>query len=126
MLILSLSITTPVFATEYTQNYAGTIHTVKVIKGWCGNLAISTKVGYLNDSKCEYVKETTPYGYDGCIQYLNGGLLEDKVGIGYTCAATHIKSNVDGKEALDEFLMILDQKGHYLGTQPNYSEVELK
>lgn len=118
------------FASEYLNRFnlanAGTIHTIKIIKGWCGNLAISTKVGYIENGSCHYQKETIPYGYDGCTQYLNGGLLEQKVGRGYQCAATHIKSNVNGSEAVDEFRLNLDKDGHYIGTQPPYSEIELK
>jgi hypothetical protein len=112
------------YATEY-QATGGTIHTVKVTKGWCGNLAISTKVGHYVDNKCAYEKETQPYGYDGCTQTLNGGLLEMKVGRGYTCGATHIHSNVFGGEALDEYQFQLDTDGRYAGTNPAYSTVEL-
>lgn len=116
---------TQVRAAEYPQSTAGTIHTIKVVRGWCGNLAISTKVGYLKNEHCDYVKETVAYGYDGCTQYLNGGLLEDKVGKGYTCGATHVKSRVDGKQAVDEFVFVLDDSGRYVGTLPSYREIEL-
>ena len=121
-LILLSAYSTLTHAAEYqTALLAGTIHTVTVTKGWCGNLGISTKVGMIVDGKCAYEKETQPYGYSGCTQVLNGGLLEMKVGRGYTCGATHIHSNVTGSEALDEYKMILDNEGHYVGTDPSVS-----
>lgn len=123
-LILCASSCGLLHASEY-QTSGGIIHTVTVTKGWCGNLGISTLVGKIVDGKCAYEKETQPYGYTGCTQYLNGGLLEMKVGRGYTCAASRIHSNVFGGEVLDEFKLISDNEGHYASSDPEYSEVEL-
>lgn len=114
-----------IFANEYHVGDSSIIHTVKIIEGWCGNLAISTKAGFIEKGECHYQTETTPYGYDGCMQYLNGKMLEKKIGPGYTCAATHIHSNTDGSEGLDVFNLILDGGGHYIGSMPAMGEVKL-
>lgn len=126
--IVVLSLFNPAYAIEYQSKTAasGTIHTVKIVKGWCGNLGVSTKVGHIENGVCRYEKETVPYGYDNCTLNLNGGLLEGKVGPGYQCGATQIHSGFNGSHAIDEFRFVLDNEGHYIGTQPAYSEVELK
>lgn len=115
---------THVYAKD-VANSAGTVHTVKITQGWCGNLLVSTKVGNLVNGKCQYKKETTPRGYDDCTYYLNGGLLEMNLGKGYQCGATHIYSNLKGKDFFDEFEFILDINGHYVGSNPSNSEISL-
>jgi hypothetical protein len=114
-------------ATEYKPSQAliGTIHTIKLTKGYCSYLEVSTKVGNLVNRVCQYEKETPPYAYDTCTLKLNAGVLEVNAGKGYQCAATHIRSNVTGDEKLDEFKLIVNNDGHYIGSQPAYSEIEL-
>lgn len=125
--IFSTSAMAEEYEAQLTRNR--TIHTVQVISSWCGNLALSTKVGKLDAHTgiCHYKKETPARPSDTCgPHYLNGGILELKVGRGYTCAATHVRSSVTGQEGLDEFKLILNTAGQYVGSNPPTGEAVLK
>jgi hypothetical protein len=129
--VLTVVFSTSAMAEEYEVQSAKnrTIHTVQVISSWCGNLALSTKVGKLdtNTGICHYEKETPARPSDTCgPHFLNGGILEQKVGRGYTCAATHVRSSVTGQEGLSEFRLILNSAGQYVNTEPSTSEITLK
>lgn len=129
--VLIAIFSTSAMAEEYEVQSAKnrTIHTVQVISSWCGNLALSTKVGKLDPQTkiCHYEKETPARPSDTCgPHFLNGGILERKVGRGYTCAATHVRSSVTGQEGLSEFRLILNSAGQYVNTDPSTSEVVLK
>lgn len=125
--VFSTSAMAEEYEVQLTKNR--TIHTVQVISSWCGNLALSTKVGKLDPQTkiCHYEKETPAKPSDTCgPHYLNGGILELKVGRGYTCAATHVRSSVTGQEGLDEFKLVLNTAGQYVGSNPPTGEAVLK
>jgi hypothetical protein len=125
--VFSTSAMAEEYEVQLTKNR--TIHTVQVVSSWCGNLALSTKVGKLDPQTkiCHYEKETPARPSDTCgPHYLNGGILELKVGRGYTCAATHVRSSVTGQEGLDEFKLVLNTAGQYVGSNPPTGEAVLK
>ena len=111
---------TALSAQEYAHSNAGTIHVTHAKARWCGNLGVSTKVGNKNtNGNCVYVKETPPNGFDTCGPFnLHGYRLEQIVGTGFNCAATHVHSNVFGEDGLDEYTLISDKDGHYIYTEP--------
>jgi hypothetical protein len=116
------------YAKEYAHSFTfGIIHTTTIQSSWCGNLAVSTKVGKLSDSgECTYLKETQAQAFDTCDPLqLNGGLLEQNIGLGFNCAATHAHSNVTGHDGLDKYTLILDSNGHYTNTTPNQGNINL-
>src|SRR6185437_1040367 len=104
---LLFGISINVYAKEYQIGNInnGAIHVTTVKSSWCGNIAVSTKIGTMSDSgKCNYVKETPEQGFDSCGPFqLNGAFLEKNAGSGFNCAATHIRSNVTLHEGLDEY-----------------------
>jgi hypothetical protein len=105
---------------------ASTIHTTILKSNWCYNLTASTKVGTQTaEGKCNYTKETPPRPIEGGCKplKLNGGVLQELVGPGFTCAATHVHGNVSGKDAVDEYQLIADAEGRYMGTHPNQGNV---
>lgn len=125
-LLLLFFIPMKVNAKEY-QIGNGTIHVTTLQNSWCGNLAVSTKVGTMTQSgKCMYVKETQAHGVDTCdALQLNGALLERNAGSGFNCAATHVYSNVTERDGLDEYTLITDNDGHYINTTPNRGNINL-
>ena len=115
-------------ATPFQSFLSGSIHTIMISSSWCGNIGLSTKVGKLTkNNQCIYEKETEAHGTDKCgPHYLNGGELQNIVGSGYNCVATHAYSNVTGKEGFDEYRLISDENGNYIATYPNYGQIILK
>jgi len=114
---------------EYSRSNTPTnsIHTVNIKSSWCGNILLSTLVGnYSEDGICIYKLETPQQGVDECGEYyLNGSALEEIVGLGYTCAATHAHSNVTGHDGYNYYKLSTDAKKHYVGTEPIYGEIDL-
>jgi hypothetical protein len=114
----------------HSLDYSNTegIHTTLVTSSWCGNLAVSTRVGYTSENGgCIYVKETPATAYDFCGPFhLNAYFLEKNAGLGFDCAATLVHSNVMGQEGLDEYLLIKDAQGHYVDSSKHVGEVHLK
>jgi hypothetical protein len=127
--IIMVFFVTTAFASDYSNNQDPSyIHTTTLQSSWCGNLAVSTKVGKRDNSgKCIYQKETTAQGFDGCDPlHLNGGLLALNAGQGFNCAATHVHSNAMGSDGLDEYQLISDSNGHYVNTVANQGNIILK
>lgn len=118
-----------VHAKEYYVNNPnfGTIHITTLQSSWCGNLAVSTKVGKMTDSgTCTYLKETPVQAFDTCDPLqLNGAFLEKNAGLGFNCAATHVHSNVTGHDGFDEYTLIVDNNGHYINTTPHQGNINL-
>lgn len=112
---------------EYLRyNTHRTVHAVHITSPLCV-MWLSTKVGKWDaeTKNCIYEKETAAYSGDECgFRYLNGGILERKVGKNYTCAATHARSNMG--EGLDEFKLILNAADQYVGSEPSTGEIVLK
>ena len=83
------------YAAEY-------LHETQVVNSDCRNLSVSTRVGYMSNNTCVYVAQETPSrGYDICGPFqLNAFVLEQMVGPGYACAATHVHANATGKDGL--------------------------
>jgi len=104
----------------------GTIHTTSAECHWSGNIAVSTKVGHLDDAgNCIYTAETRAHGVDYCGPFeLNGWMLGQQVGGGYNCAATHVHSNVNQLDALDEYKIASDG-GHYVNSAPKDGHVRI-
>lgn len=119
-----------VYAQEYSIAHSNidTIHTTTVVSSWCGNLAVSTKLGNKSENgQCIYFKETAASGFDTCGPFqLNSYFLEKNAGLGFNCAATHVHSNVTGYDGFDEYILILDDGGHYRNTQDSKGNVELR
>lgn len=115
------------YAKEYINHDDGIIHTTTLQSSWCGNLAVSTKMGKLTDSgRCIYQKETQVQGFDSCEPLkLHGGMLERNAGSGFNCAATHVYSNVTGHDGLDEYTLISDSDGHYINTVFDQGNINL-
>ncbi len=128
ILILFFSAATASASDYSNKQDPGYIHTTTLQSRWCGNLAVSTKVGKLSDSgQCIYQKETAAVGFDGCDPlHLNGGYLELNAGKGFNCAATHVHSNSEGWDGLDEYQLISDSNGHYVNTVANQGNIILK
>jgi hypothetical protein len=113
---------------EYSLNAIniGTIHTTTVTSSWCGNLALSTILGKTENGKCIYIKETPSAGLDTCGPFqLNAFFLEKNGGLGFNCAATHVHSHVTGYDGVDEYLLILDNDGHYIDTKNSRGHIIL-
>jgi len=120
-------------ASEYAikQN---SIHTVILKKDFthCLSIYLSTKVGHLDNGVCHYEKETDRtennilFCDSGMSISLNGDQLKTLVGSGYQCAATRLSDMYadpySKTYALDEFLLISDNTGNYVMTQPAVGE----
>jgi hypothetical protein len=121
-------ISTTAHAKEYQTGNNNPIHVTIIQSSWCGNLAVSTKVGNMTDSgKCNYIKETQTQGVDTCdALQLHGGRLEQNAGSGFNCAATHVHSDVIERDGLDEYILITDKNGHYINTTPHQGHINLK
>lgn len=123
------SFSVAVHAQEYADSpNFGPIHTTTLESTWCGNLAVSTKVGKLSSSgKCTYLKETQVHPHDSCDALeLNGFLLQQDAGSGFNCAATHVHSNVTGLDGLDEYNLIVNSKGEFVNTTPSRGNINLQ
>lgn len=114
-------------AKEYQTGANGPIHITTIQSSWCGNLAVSTKVGILDSSgKCHYLNETQAHGVDTCdALQLNGAALEKNAGLTFNCAATHVHSNGTEQDGLDEYALISDSNGHYINTAPTQGNIIL-
>jgi hypothetical protein len=116
-LLVLMLYATPSFSTGSKK---GIIHMTTVQDAWCGNMAVSKKVGHkIKNGRCVYVKETAVRAYDTCGPFrLNAYSLEMNAGKGFNCAATHVYSNVTHHVGLDEYMLISDEEGHYIHTEP--------
>lgn len=126
-LLLFVSVNTHAKEYQTSKMTNSPIHVTTIQSSWCGNLAVSTKVGILTDSgKCNYIKETQAHGVDSCeALQLNGYLLERNAGSGFNCAATHVHSNETNRDGLDEYTLITDKSGHYINTTPTQGNINL-
>lgn len=128
-LLIAISMTPFAYAHEFSVKdlSVGTIHTTTVTSSWCGNLAVSTKLGKKSENgACVYEKETNATGFDYCGPFqLNAYFLERNTGLGFNCAATHVHSNVNGRDGIDEYMLILDDQGHYIGTRNPTGHIDL-
>jgi hypothetical protein len=127
--LVSILFSNVMYAGEYSiQTNAGAIHTTMVkSSSFCANLAVSTKVGIKSgNGQCAYQKETTPDGFDSCVFYLNSYYLEQSIGLGFNCAATHVHSNLTDSDDIDEYQLISNGSGHYTGTNPSQGSVKIK
>src|SRR6185437_11313117 len=104
----------------YSQSSVHAIHKVNIMSSRCDNIMLSTKVGKLNNTlHCAYQKETTPRPYHFCGPlYLDGDRLEELVGQGYDCAASHARATLTQKEGFDEYRLSHNSDGHYVTTVP--------
>jgi hypothetical protein len=126
--LLLTFIGTTSYASEYTQQI-NIIHEaiIKINGKCCPMILVSTKVGHMQNGKCQYEKETEAREYDYCGPErsfpLDGQRLKELVGMGYDCAATHARFPLhDG--VLDEYTLVSNQDS-YIATNPANAILDL-
>jgi len=119
--LLSIAVTAQASANS------GLIHKTTTHYKQCFEMRFSTKVGNLVNGKCAYTKETPVDSRDDCDVELSGFRLQQEVGLGYNCAATHVQHQVDKKilDGLDEFKLVVNSEGEYVGSTPEAGDIYL-